>query len=465
MTRKLSLQRLRRFSPYPKQLQFFEQGKTHRERLFRAGNRLGKTISAAAEWSAHLTGRYEQLAFAWPGKIFDRPVQLAAACETSLLTRDGLQKLLIGYPAAPLGTGMIPADAIIDVIPSRHGPAGTSEMIRVAHGGGGDVQSGESICYFRSYDQGRERIQAMELDGFWLDEEPDSPYYMEALTRTNNTWGPVVLTFTPLKGATDVVRRFLSPSAGDPGASQRAVISMTIYDVCHYTDEQREAIIASYPEHERAARTMGEPSLGSGLVFPCNDADITVQAFEIPAHWPRVNGIDFGWDHPTAAVSLAWDRDNDCVYVTNTHRLSEATPAIHALTLKAWGSWVPWAWPHDGLQHDKGSGEQLSALYRTHGLSMLAERATFVDGTNGVEAGVTDMLERIQSGRLKVFAHLADWFEERRGYHRKDGKIVKLRDDLLSATRYAIMSLRHAITKPKPVTHDSSRKFNWRAGI
>jgi hypothetical protein len=50
----------------------------------------------------------------------------------------------------------------------------------------------------------------------------------------------------------------------------------------------------------------------------------------------------------------------------------------------------------------------------------------------------------MQTGRLKVFRHLADWLEEFRLYHRKDGRIVALRDDLLSATRYALMCLRFA---------------------
>ena len=54
------------------------------------------------------------------------------------------------------------------------------------------------------------------------------------------------------------------------------------------------------------------------------------------------------------------------------------------------------------------------------------------------------MLERMQTGRFKVFRHLADWFEEFRLYHREDGRVVKLRDDLISATRYALMCLRHA---------------------
>ena len=65
-----------------------------------------------------------------------------------------------------------------------------------------------------------------------------------------------------------------------------------------------------------------------------------------------------------------------------------------------------------------------------------------------VEAGIADMLDRMLTGRLKVAKHLTEWFEEFRLYHRKDGKIVKEYDDLLSATRYLIMMLRYAMTKP-----------------
>ena len=46
----------------------------------------------------------------------------------------------------------------------------------------------------------------------------------------------------------------------------------------------------------------------------------------------------------------------------------------------------------------------------------------------------------------EVFKHLSDWFEEFRLYHRKDGKVVKEGDDLMCATRYALMMLRHAQT-------------------
>ena len=112
--------------------------------------------------------------------------------------------------------------------------------------------------------------------------------------------------------------------------------------------------------------------------------------------------------------------------------------------LRPWGEGLPWACPHDGLAHDKGSGEPLAAQYRAAGLDMLPARATFADGTSGFEAGLAELLGRMQTGRLKVFAHLADWFDEFRGYHRKDGLVVKLADDLMSATRYAAMMLRFA---------------------
>jgi len=229
----------------------------------------------------------------------------------------------------------------------------------------------------------------------------------------------------------------------------RHVTRMTIDDAEHYTPEQRAAIISSYPAHEREARAKGIPTLGSGRVFPVSEDSIKVDPFPIPPHWPQIGGLDFGWDHPFAAALLAWNKDADIIYVTNCYGQRESTPIIHAAALKPWGAWVPWAWPHDGLQHDKGSGEALASQYSAQGLNMLSEKATFEDGGNGVEAGIMDMLDRMQTGRWKVFSHLEEWFAEFRLYHRKDGLIVKLNDDRLSASRYALMMKREAITKPR----------------
>jgi hypothetical protein len=77
-------------------------------------------------------------------------------------------------------------------------------------------------------------------------------------------------------------------------------------------------------------------------------------------------------------------------------------------------------------------------------------------GDLGVEAGLAHIWERMQSGRFKVFSPLNEWFEEFRMYHRKDGKVVPLRDDLMSATRYAVQSLRNSRTSSMEYSRDIS---------
>jgi hypothetical protein len=107
--------------------------------------------------------------------------------------------------------------------------------------------------------------------------------------------------------------------------------------------------------------------------------------------------------------------------------------------------------PRDGNRETlEGAGIALAAQYRAQGLNLLTEFSHYVEGDGkksvSVEAGLMDMLQRMESGRFKVFKHLNDWFEEFRLYHRKDGKVVKEGDDLMAATRYALMSLRFAST-------------------
>jgi phage terminase large subunit-like protein len=329
------------------------------------------------------------------------------------------------------------------------GVADLMDTVRVKH-----VSGKESVLAFKFYEKGREKWQAETLDFVWDDEEPPLDIYTEGLTRTNATNGMSYLTATPLKGMTDVIRQFkIAPTA------DRHTVTMTIDDAEHYTPEQRAKIIASYPPHEREARTKGIPVLGSGRVFPITEDSIIETAVTIPAHWKRIAGHDFGWDHPQATVWLAHDADNDVIHITDAWRARETTPVLAAAAIKARGSWIPVAWPHDGLQHDKGSGDQLAEQYRKQGVAMLPERATFEDGSNGVEAGVMEILDHMQTGRFKVAAHLVEWWEEFRLYHRKDGIIVKEGDDLMSATRYGVMMLRFARTAPKPVRKDRDSAY------
>ena len=252
----------------------------------------------------------------------------------------------------------------------------------------------------------------------------------------------------------------------------RIVITAGWGDVPHLSAAEKTDMLAAYPEHERDARSRGIPILGSGRVFPVDETLIRIAAFPIPAHWPRICGLDFGWDHPTAASWLAWDRDADVVYVYDCYRQREKGPVVHAAAIKARGSWIPVAWPHDGL-NDTAAGPQLAKQYCTEGVKMRPENAKFpIDPHDpsrsriSVEAGIALMLTRMQTGRLKVFAHLNDWFEEFRLYHREEGKLVKVREDLIDATRYGLMDLRHAAVRqpPRPMMREMAvldRDMGW----
>lgn len=419
---------LHRYRPYAKQREFHALDK--RERLLIAGNQLGKTLCAGHEVAMHATGMYPSW---WDGWRINRASTIWVASETMEVSRDAAQRILLGR-AHERGHGAIPADAILDIA-AYPNVRDAASMAKIRHADGGTT-----TVIFKSYDQGRTKYQGDTVDLVWMDEEPDEDIYMEALTRTNATRGRLMMTFTPLRGMSDVVRRFLAAESDD-----RGVVTMTIDDAEHYTPEDRRRIIDSYPEHDREARTMGVPTMGHGAVFPIARGRIEYEAFPIPPHWPRLCGIDFGWDHPTAAAWIAYDRDADTVYVYDCYAQSKQTAIIHAAAIRARGDWIPVAWPHDGLQHDKGSGDQLAKQYKSHGVHMLPQRATFADGSNSVEAGLNEMLERMQTGRLRIASHLAPLWDELRTYHRdEDGRLVKVRDDIISAARYAVMMKRHA---------------------
>ena len=429
LERRKRTERLRDYSPYQKQIDFHNAGT--RERLLMAGNQLGKTLAHSAEVAMHLTGEYPDW---WTGHKFKKPIVALVGSESYELTRDGFQRLLVGPPAIEedWGTGFIPARCIKERT-RRSGVSNALDSVTVSHSSGGS-----SVVLFKAYEQGRAKWQANTVDYVGFDEEPPEDVYMEGITRTNATRGLIGMTFTPLKGMSSVVARYLLEPSDD-----RSVTTMTIEDADHISPEERARIIASYPPHEVEARTKGIPTLGSGRIYPVAEESIRVDAFPIPRHWALIGGLDFGWDHPTSGVALAWDADTDTVYVVAAYRRSKATPLEHAATLKKWGGF-PWAWPHDGLHQQKDGGKNFRDQYREHGLEMLHVHAQHPDGGYGVEAGIIDILTRMQTGRFKVFSHLNDWWEEFRLYHRVDGKIVKERDDIMDATRTGMMMLRFA---------------------
>src|SRR5579884_2127165 len=175
LERRRSINRLATYRPYEKQREFHDAGLTHRERLFMAGNQLGKTIAGGFEAAMHATGRYPSW---WQGKRFDRPTVGWAAGVTGESTRDNPQRILLGRPGQ-WGTGAIPLECIEDKTAAR-GIADSIDTVKVKH-----VSGGTSLISFKSYERGREKWQGETLDWLWFDEEAPAEIYAEGLTRNN----------------------------------------------------------------------------------------------------------------------------------------------------------------------------------------------------------------------------------------------------------------------------------------
>jgi hypothetical protein len=267
----------------------------------------------------------------------------------------------------------------------------------------------------------------------------------------------------------EVVYRFHDP---DNKSANRAVIQMTIWDIVneggHYTQEEADKIVEAYPEHEKEARAEGKPMLGSGRIFPISEGNIKIGSdFQIPRYWPVLMAMDFGWgDHPTACLKGAWNRDADRIILFEEYKRREATDivSIHASALRAMGGTdIPIAWPHDGKMGNKLDGTEVSVMYRDQGLYMLPEHATFEQGGFGVEPSIQRCYERMKTGRLIIMEHLTMLFDEIRIYHRKDGKVQNVRDDLIACMRYLEMMLRFAEVVSNRFDEDNEQDNSYAA--
>lgn len=430
------------YKPYQWQMEFHAAGTDNPERMLMAANRVGKTVSAACEVSFHLTGDYPDW---WTGKRFDKPTLVWTGSPTNETSKDIVQNELVGSLGESLGTGWVPRAKIYGKPSTRQaGVKNVIDSFQVRHRSGG-----LSTCVLKTYEQGWQKWQGTAPHVVWLDEEPDDyKIFSEAQTRILTSHGIVFVTFTPLLGQTELVDHFMK---GGDGIYIRGA---SWDDAPHLSKADKDRLASSYRDHEREARTKGIPMMGEGAVFPVSDERIKVDPFRIPDHWARLKGCDFGIDHPAAGVEIAWDRDADVIYVIDCYRKKDETAAYHAAWFNKANKWVPVAWPHDGMNREKSGGKTLADHYRSHNVNMLSKSARYPrapgeekdkGGPQPVEPIVDEMLERMGTGRLKVFANLSDWFEEKRSYHRKDGKIVDVRDDLLKATFYSVMMKRYAV--------------------
>ena len=417
---------------------FFDAGRWARERAVVAANGIGKTEGIGGyELVLHLTGLYPTW---WKGKRFNSPIRAWAAGDTTQTVRDILQTKLVGSPGEE-GTGLIPGDLLSpkDIKKKAGSVPDAIESVMVKH-----VSGGKSWLVFKSFDQGRRSFQGTEQHVIWLDEECPDTVYDECLMRTRTVGGVVLLTFTPINGLTQLVLGFmpngLLPEDGKVSSS-RFVVNATWEDAPHLTEKEKSEIISGTLPHLRDARSKGTPSIGSGVIYPISHADLEVEDFELPIWWPRVYGLDYGWNW-TAALWSALDKENDIIYVYNAYKRGQVEPPIHAASILARGDWIP------------GVADPAKGTSQRDGKNLLAEYQELLGNVypanNAREAGILAVFKRMTTGRLKIFKSVRTLFDELRLYRRDEhGNVVKENDHLCDDLRYIVMSgLDYAIEYP-----------------
>lgn len=452
---------------YRRHMRFFSAGKDYRQRIFRAGNRTGKTLAGCFEVVLHATGMYPKW---WTGRVFEHATKIWVAGDTNQTTRDILQQELMGDPGK-FGTGQIPKDMIVSW-KSKPSVPNAIEYVEVKN-----IYGGTSIIGFKSYDQGRESFQGTARDFILLDEEPPADVYAECLIRTMITdeeeeGGCIAVTFTPLRGYTPFVMSFeedadtpeYGPEApiviSKPEASKTSkfFVQAGMKHVPHLTPEAiKEGLEGALP-HEIESRMSGIPSMGAGAVYPIPAEEYVEDPQPREAYWRKAYALDVGWEK-TAIVWGAYNPDDDIIHIYAEHYRGNEIPEVHAATIM-----------HRGGKHMRGvvdpaargrnqsDGTRLIDQYRRLGCKI-------IPADNAVEAGIYEVWSRLSTGRLKISSTCVNLLQEMRMYRRDEqGKIIKSKDHLCDALRYWVMSAMK-VARPDKVTKQFTGKGARNYGV
>lgn len=441
------------YKPNKKQLEFHKASNYALVRCLFGANRSGKTFAGIIEVCMHATGNYPAN---WEGRRFDHPTSGWVVSTDYKASRDIVQDYIVGSSRKK---GLILSKDLAS-IKKLSGSSGAIDFINIQHKSGGISQ-----MIFMSYQAKVDAFKGVQRDYVLLDEEPPMQIYSECVMRLTNTEGTgpnglMLVTMTPQKGysefITSILKRELKYENGQSEMinNPEGVLNGSKWfqflpweEAEHLSEEAKAVMLEAIPEYEREARTTGRPSMGNGMVYPVPESKFVIPRNEEPEilpSWGCVIGLDLGYrPSPTAGVFAAWDKDNDIIYIYKEYYVTERTIPQHAYYLNMLGSdWIPIVCDPSARIGDTKDGRRALDEYSKAGINMTV-------ASYGKETAVDMVLERIRSGRFKVFASCTRFLDEWRSYGRdKYGKIQKGNDHLMNALEF-VMTDGLQITKTK----------------
>ena len=449
---------------YPWQRKAVNLTKDHKVVGLICGNQMGKSETACALIAMHATGLYP----AWyRGRRFKKPPVILVAGVDSNFNKNVLQEKLFGTrnirgksQNKQIGTGKIPRSSIImNSIVSTRGDG--IDSVDIKHTSGKT-----STIIFKGYEGGREAAQGIPADVVYVDEQPKDEFWSEVLVRTAATQGSVICAFTPLKGLTGLVETLTDLPAMEESPTDKfgskwksdgdwAMVRASWDDIEHISEEDKGIISKGFAAYERDARYYGVPIAGFGRVIPYQEDDIIFNHREtrIDPTWIHLIGLDIGHGHggdPTVAVMVAWNEENDIIYVTDEKSADTPTLMDIARTIWAVNPNVPVAWPNDLNKRFVNSATLPRDDMLEFGVNLLPQsfkNPANEDGKktdwNHIGPGVHEINARFADGKLMIsdncpilLKQISQW-----QYDDKGAIPTNQHDDAIDAFRYAVMTI------------------------
>ena len=273
------------------QAAFFRAASTARVRVFRSGNRVGKTTAGGVDVLLHLLGWH-------PWGQHKPPCHWWAS---------GVDwEFGVGQVLWPKIREYLPMDQVSSIAWYRRAEPSIPLSIVFKNGSQLDFKSGDS---------GRRKYQGTDLNGVWIDEEHPADVVEEARTRLLHTKGYLTVTLTPL-----MRMRWVQEIEREQDAAIFRASMMDAADAGLLDLEVVKRFAKSLPERQRRVRVHGDFVALEGQVYPdlieethsarplgaqLRMGEKTIAPWPIPDEWQRVAAVDWGYVNPTAVPIAA----------------------------------------------------------------------------------------------------------------------------------------------------------------
>lgn len=267
----------------------------------------GKTEFGAMETARILLGQHKFIRTGSGGDVW-------ALCPSFDVQKDTTQPKLLRY---------IPKDRIVSITWLRKGII--KEMIIEADNGQ------HNSVIFKSYEQGREKVQGAGKCFIWFDEEPPKDIFDECAVRQEAGISLYILmTMTPINGMTWVYSEvYLNTSNPDIFVSEA-----TWNDNPFLTEDQKNEMRRRLTPQALKVREEGKFVKQVGLVAGWFSRSIHVIEMDSIPPGDTILSVDFGFSNPCAGLFGRIDRDGNVWIFDGWYRRKMINPDIQAVILQ-----------------------------------------------------------------------------------------------------------------------------------